>query len=60
MSLLQKSMLHTQRENEILTILSHKDQKIEVENVQQIVSSLDHLLEQSEKKSGQRDISNVH
>lgn len=48
--LTSKIMLHTQRENEILTILSHKDQKIEVENVQQIVSSLDHLLEQSEKK----------
>lgn len=48
--LTSKIMLHTQRENEILTVLSHKDQKIEVENVQQIVSSLDHLLEQSEKK----------
>lgn len=48
--LTSKIILHTQRENEILTILSHKDQKIEVENVQQIISSLDNLLEQSEKK----------
>lgn len=48
--LTSKIMLHTQRENEILTILSHKDRKIEVENVQQIISSLDNLLEQSEKK----------
>lgn len=48
--LTSKIMLHTQRENEILTMLSHKDQKIKVENVQQIVSSLDHLLEKSEKK----------
>lgn len=48
--LTSKIMLHTQRENEILTILSHKDKKIEVENVQQIISSLDNLLEQSEKK----------
>ncbi|MDT2659244.1 recombinase family protein [Enterococcus hulanensis] len=48
--LTSKIMLHTQRENEILTILSHKDKKIEVENVQQIISSLDHLLAHSEKK----------
>lgn len=45
-----KIALHTQRENEILSILSRKDRKIEVENVQQITASLDRLLEHSEKK----------
>lgn len=53
-----KNMSHTQRENESLTILSHKDQKNEVENVQQIISSLDNWLEQSEKKGVQGDLSN--
>jgi len=48
--LTSKIMLHTQRENEILSILHHKDQKIKAENVQQIISSLDYLLEHSEKK----------
>ncbi|MGH1789805.1 recombinase family protein [Enterococcus faecalis] len=48
--LTSKIMLHIQRENVILTILSHKDQKIKVENVQQIVSPLDYMLEQSDKK----------
>ena len=45
-----KIVLHTRRENEILSILSNKDKKIKNENVQQIVSSLDRLLEHSEKK----------
>lgn len=45
-----KIILHTKRENEILSILSHKGQKIEVKNVQQIITSLDSLLENSEKR----------
>lgn len=43
-------VMHTKRENEIISILSHKDKKIEVKNVKQIVASLDQLLKHSEKK----------